>query len=229
MNTFVLYPDRRETSWGIRYLLFEVAILPRLLAAGNLLLGLPVSVTWLNVIIFSINVLAVLIIFRRFLMLTLKHALSQTWQILGSALLGLGLYWLLSLLLGLVFMATVPGFVNVNDSNVMEMAVQDFIPMAVSTVLLVPVGEELLFRGALFGGFYPHHPKAAYVLSILGFCFAHISSYIGAYPMPTLLLCFVQYIPAGFCLAWAYRRSGSILTPILMHAVINAAGMLAMR
>jgi len=229
MNAFSVYPDRRETSWAIRYLLFEVAILPRLLTAANILLGSPVSVTWLNVIVFSINALAVLIIFRRFLKHTLRHVPAQAGRTLGAVLLGLALYWGLMFALSLVFLALAPDFVNINDSNIVGMVSQDFVPMVISTIVLVPVAEELLFRGALFGGFYPHHPKAAYVLSILGFSFVHVTTYIGFYPWHTLLLCFLQYIPAGFCLAWAYRHSGSILSPIIMHSVINAVGMLAMR
>lgn len=229
MNVLSIYPDRRETSWAIRYLLFEVAILPRLLTVANVLLGSPVSMTWLNVMLFSINFIAALLIFRRFLNRTCRNIPAQARRILGTVFPGLILYWALLFGLSLLFMATVPDFVNVNDSNILGMASRDFIPIAVSTVVLVPVSEELLFRGALFGGFYPRHPKVAYILSITAFSFVHIYSYIGIYPWQTLLLCFLQYIPAGFCLAWAYRRSGSILTPIIMHAVINAVGMLAMR
>ena len=229
MNVLSIYPDRRETSWAIRYLLFEVAILPRLLTVANVLLGSPVSVTWLNVMLFSINTIAVLLIFHRFLRNTWRTSTAQVKGITISVLLGLSLYWVSLFALSLLFMTMAPDFVNVNDSNILGMATQDFIPIAVSTVVLVPVAEELLFRGALFGGFYPRHPKVAYILSITAFSFVHIYSYIGIYPWQTLLLCFLQYIPAGFCLAWAYRRSGSILTPIIMHAVINAVGMLAMR
>ena len=44
-----------------------------------------------------------------------------------------------------------------------------------------------------------------------------------------LLLCFVQYLPAGLCLGWAYARADSIFAPTLMHMIINLIGMLAMR
>jgi len=45
----------------------------------------------------------------------------------------------------------------------------------------------------------------------------------------TLFLCFLQYLPAGFALAFCYRRSGSIFAPILVHMVVNQTGMLLMR
>ena len=44
-----------------------------------------------------------------------------------------------------------------------------------------------------------------------------------------LLLCFLQYIPAGIALGWAYVRSGSILTPILIHTLVNAIGVAILR
>ena len=44
-----------------------------------------------------------------------------------------------------------------------------------------------------------------------------------------LALCLLQYLPAGLCLAVAYEKSDSILCPILMHTVINAIGVYAMR
>ena len=42
-----------------------------------------------------------------------------------------------------------------------------------------------------------------------------------------LLLCFIQYLPAGYCLCFAYRRSGTIISPIIVHAVVNAMSMIA--
>ena len=45
----------------------------------------------------------------------------------------------------------------------------------------------------------------------------------------TLLLCFLQYLPAGYCLAWCYANTGTIVTPILMHMIVNAYGISAMR
>jgi len=45
----------------------------------------------------------------------------------------------------------------------------------------------------------------------------------------TIILCFLQYLPAGFALAWCYRRSGSIFASILVHMTVNQMGMLLMR
>ena len=70
---------------------------------------------------------------------------------------------------------------------------------------------------------------AAYVVSALCFCLPHVSAYIGSYEWTVLVLCFVQYLPAGLMLAWSYEKSNTIFTPILIHTIINAFGIYAMR
>ena len=35
-------------------------------------------------------------------------------------------------------------------------------------------------------------------------------------------MAFLQYLPAGLCLAWAYTKADTIFAPILIHAIINA-------
>ena len=89
--------------------------------------------------------------------------------------------------------------------------------------------EELLYRGIFFGGLYNRNRIVAFVVSTLIFAVIHVTSYVGYYPPVTLLLCFLQYIPAGIALAWAWMKSGSIITPIVMHMIINAIGITAMR
>ena len=54
-------------------------------------------------------------------------------------------------------------------------------------------------------------------------------NYVGVYSLPHLLLAYAQYIPAGLMLAWAYRKSGSIFAPMLIHATINAISLFSLR
>ena len=35
-------------------------------------------------------------------------------------------------------------------------------------------------------------------------------------------MAFLQYLPAGLCLAWAYTKADTIFAPILIHAAVNA-------
>ena len=101
--------------------------------------------------------------------------------------------------------------------------------MLIGTVLLVPITEEALFRGLLFGTLYRKSAVLGYVLSTLIFAAVHVVGYIGTQDAVSLLISLIEYLPAGLVLGWAYARSGTIWTPILIHAVVNFIGMSALR
>ena len=88
-------------------------------------------------------------------------------------------------------------------------------------VILVPLVEEVLYRGLIFRNLYRSSQVAAYLVSMAAFAAIHVLAYIGSESVTTLVLCFLQYLPAGLCLAYAYRKSDTILAPILMHIAIN--------
>ena len=60
-----------------------------------------------------------------------------------------------------------PDFSNVNDTSIMELTQQNYTLMAIGTVLLVPVVEETLYRGVVFGSLYKRSRVAAYTVSTL--------------------------------------------------------------
>ena len=145
------------------------------------------------------------------------------------ALAGLFLYFALNSLFTMLIVAFRPDFFNVNDRNIASLAQEHYLLMVLGTVVLVPVTEELLYRGVVFSALQKANPILAYALSILLFSAIHVIGYVGTYHWSALLLCLLQYIPAGFCLAWVYQQSGSIFTPILLHATINAIGIFSVR
>lgn len=220
---------KNETRIGWVYLVFQLLVLPSLLVSGNRLLGAPFSDMALNFAMYVINFAAVAVIFHNFLLSSLRLSLGNPFRWLRSAVLGFGIYYIGTLLFGLVIGKLYPGFSNVNDANIIILSKQNYVLMELGTVLLVPVAEETLYRGLIFQGLQRTNRVAAYIVSIAVFCAIHVVGYIGLYDPLLLLLCFVQYIPAGFALAWAYERADSIWAPILMHIAINQIGMLSMR
>ena len=129
----------------------------------------------------------------------------------------------------MIILVIYPEFSNVNDDTISVMVQQNFPLMVIGTVVLVPITEELLFRGLIFRGIYNRSRFWAYAISAVAFSLPHVVGYIGMFDPLLLLLCFVQYLPAGLCLSWAYARADSIFAPVLMHMVINLIGMFAMR
>lgn len=220
-------PTRKETILAMLYLALELLVIPSVLVIVNMLLPQPLNDARLNLVFFILNFVSVGLILRKFIRKELTAI--QPGELLGSALKGLLAYWAMSYFVTLFILVINPDFANINDSSVAGMVRQDFLVSVIGTVILVPPCEELLFRGVIFGALYNRRPVAAYMVSALCFSAVHLLGYIGLYPWDTLLLCFLQYIPAGIALAWAYVRSGSILAPIIMHTVVNAMGIATMR
>ncbi len=219
----------REITLGWACLLLQLFCLPTLLSLINRLLPNPLSEALLNLTYFIISFICVLGVFHKCLWKSLQAAVKQPWRTFRSAFLGFALYQVSNYLLSLGIHAWMPDFSNVNDNAIFSMSRDYFGAVAVGLILLVPITEETLYRGLVFQSLYVKRPIAAYLLSALLFASIHVMGYIGQFPPLQLLLCLLQYLPAGFCLAWAYVKAGTICAPILIHIAINQIGVTAMR
>lgn len=220
---------KKEGIWGLAYFAFQLVALPSFLVLINNILPTSLSEAQLNFVFFALNFIFVTVICHRFLIENLKCALSAPKRCLQAAGAGMGFYWIGSYVVGIVILLLYPDFTNVNDDSIASLAQNNFALIAIGTVLLVPVTEETLFRGIIFGGLYKKSPVVAYIVSILSFSALHIIGYIGFYEPMHLLMCLLQYIPAAFCLCWAYTRADSIWAPILIHTINNVIAILSMR
>ena len=229
MRNLSIATTRRERAFGFAYLPVQILLLPVLLVQGNLILGNPLPPSTLNFILFALDFLCVTVILRRFLWQSLRKALSAPWQLLRYAGAGLLLYWIGSFVVNYIIITVYPEFSNVNDASISQLTKENYTLMSIGTVLLVPVTEESLYRGLIFGSIYKRNRIVGYAVSALIFAAMHVIGYIGSFEPIHLLLCFLQYIPAGLCLAWAYVMADTIWAPILIHIAINQMGVLTMR
>lgn len=98
---------------------------------------------------------------------------------------------------------------------------EDLGPTAIQVLLIVvaaPLGEEVCFRGFLFGGLRERLPRlAAALTSALIFGGLHATTGISAVP-PLIFF--------GFVLALLYERTGSIVPGILLHMLNNSVALL---
>lgn len=93
-----------------------------------------------------------------------------------------------------------------------------FILMA---VVLAPLAEELFFRGMLFPAFARRMGVwAAILLSALLFAVLHVGTGATGDLAPNAILAGLIF-PLGVLLAWIYHRRGTLLAPIIVHAVFN--------
>lgn len=214
---------------GFIYYILQLIVIPAILVVVNMVLPKPFSEAAINFAFFAVNFVAVILIFRKFLLSNLRIALARPWFTLRYAGIGLIIYFVGTSLITTLATRISPEFMNINDQSIMLMVQDHFAIMVIGTVFLVPVAEEVFYRGLMFRQLFDRHPVIAYIVSMVVFSIVHIAGYVGMADGLTLVLCFFQYLPAGFALAWCYHRSGSIFTSILVHMAVNQVGMLAMR
>lgn len=89
--------------------------------------------------------------------------------------------------------------------------------LIISSLSIVPVFEELLFRGLLQSTLtaYLARPWASIALTSMAFAAMHPGTH------------FFGIFALSCCLGYAYEKSGSILRPIFIHVLFNSASVLA--
>ena len=228
-NESVVTMSPQEQRVGLVFLALQLLILPRLIRFSVQLLFPASGIAEQKFAVVLLEFVAALVLFRHFWMSSVKTLIAQPGQALLICGVGFLAYHLMTSQLSVWTYALVPHFSNINDGQVSDLLNQNFPLITFSTVFLVPVVEESLHRGLVFGSLLKKSTMAAYLVSVPVFCSIHVLSYLGDYPLDILLVCFVQYIPAGICLSWAYQKSGTILAPITIHAFINALGIFSVR
>jgi uncharacterized protein len=89
--------------------------------------------------------------------------------------------------------------------------VSDNLGAVISTCILAPVLEEMLFRGVLLRSFLVQHTRwAAISFSALFFGAAHLNLYQ-----------FILAFALGLLLGWLFERSRSLIPCIALHAAVN--------
>ena len=221
--------SRGEKIRGWLYMAFSLLALPALLQIFNTKLADPLSDTELNFAYYCVNFLAVCSIFRSFLRDSLVAAWRDLWNFVQAVVLGYAAYWACSRCVDTLMSYLLPGFHNINDSAITGMAHANYTLMVIGVVILVPLAEEVLYRGLIFRNLYRSSQVAAYLVSMAAFAAVHVLGYLGTESIGTLAVCFLQYLPAGLCLAWTYTKADNIFAPIAVHALVNAIAIGAVR
>lgn len=221
-------PTEQEKLLGWVYLAIEMLVLPSAITLlGENFGGFDAGVT--NFIYYLTNAVACVLIFREALGCSLLRAGERFGRLLGTALVCFLMLLGANQLVSAAARVLIPSFLNANDAAVTAMVMCHPFLMAVGLILLVPVAEECLFRGLLFGGFYQKNRMGAYLLSVVCFAMVHVVGYIGSADPLTLFVCFLQYVPPGIILAYSYEKTGSLYAPMLIHGAVNAGSLLALR
>lgn len=214
-------PKSQETVGGFCYLAFQLLLLPELLTLLNQYLSVPLGEAELSFVFYTINFIAVLLIFHDFLSNAATQAVRHPAYLCQAVILGLAAYYACKLATNRLIGLLVPGFSNYNDSAIAVMGQENRLLVIIGTVLLVPTVEECFYRGLIFRNLYGKSHWAAYLVSMLAFALVHILGYAGQYTPLEMLMAVLQYLPAGLCLAWSYTKADTIFAPIAIHCAVN--------
>jgi membrane protease YdiL (CAAX protease family) len=121
-----------------------------------------------------------------------------------------------------VYLVFVMAYVALIGEPEQEDFADDLGPLWVQILLIAiaaPIGEEVCFRGMLFGGLRERLPMwAAALISAAVFGLLHVTTGISVVP---------PLIAFGFLLALLYERTGSIVPCILLHMLNNSVALTA--
>lgn len=223
-------PSRREQLGGWIYLPFYIFLLPVILTAIYIMMGhtglSAEDQIQMNLIYGILNFLILGFIFRKYLNESARQAFSRPGRFLIAILGGLAIYFFGSSAMASLSDYLIPGMENVNDAEIAELMNNGRLEMLIFTVALAPITEELIFRGLIFSSIYPRSRFWAYAVSICLFSLVHVLGYVGSYPLAMLGVCFLEYLPASFGLAWAMEFSGTIWANIGVHMLANTLAMI---
>jgi len=93
-------------------------------------------------------------------------------------------------------------------------------------IFLMPIAEELLFRGLLFGTVKQTSRPFAYGLTVLIFCLSSVWPLAVTAGDARYIWNALEYLPMALSLCWCYDKGGSIFSPIVLHWVIHAITLL---
>ena len=212
--------SRAATVAGWCYLPFYLFLLSYLIQYAAALLGLHLSALTVNLIYFAVNLAAVLIIFHDFL--RQRFFGPGFWNFVQALILGFVLYYAVTWAVRFALDKLVPGYTIYNNETVSGLVLANRYAMMFVTIILAPIIEESLIRGLVFGSLHRTSRVLAYAVSCFLFVFMHNWQYFALYPVGSVLLSCLPYIPAAIALGWVYEKASTIWAPITLHALINA-------
>lgn len=114
-----------------------------------------------------------------------------------------------------------------NDAVIRALVRQHPVLLWLFVAALAPMYEEVLFRRGIYGRFAEAgRPRLGMAISAALFAFAHEIPGSGEGGVAAGLVLWSAYAVMGAVFAWTYRRTGTLWSAILAHALHNALSLL---
>ena len=204
------------------YLLVMPLLLERLFSLAETLLGLRIEPGFRNALYYYVLFAVTLIIFHRFLALTSSRFFDSPGRSLTALFFSLLVFYGANELMYRVLSLFFANRPNLNDTTIIAQVSAAPRTTALIIIFLAPFVEEVLFRGLVFGCLKEASRIAAYIVSAALFSLLHVWTFALWQWDVTYLILALQYLVPGLVFAWAFDRSGTLWTSILLHAIVNA-------
>ena len=227
-RSFSVIMSKRELILGLCFLPFYLILLSLGLQLLLRAIGLEPDAALLNGCYYVVCIVAVALIFHRFLRDNLRLMRKRWAVVLRTVPILLIAYLMLTTVVNLIILSILPDFANQNNDALLSiMGVRPALVVILS-VLLAPVIEETLFRGLIFGGLRRFGRLPAYAVTMLFFSAIHVVSFLGMLTPLETVLSLVQYVPATLILCAIYEYTDTIYAPMLLHSAVNLVACLTM-
>lgn len=204
------------------YLLVLPLLAGRIFSIAGVLLDVEIGPTTANNIYYYALFVIVLLLFHSFLAHTTGRFLSGANRAMGTFCISLLVFYGANELFYRVTNVLFNSRVNLNDTPIAAQIDSAARLTVLIIVFLAPFIEEVMFRGLVFGCLREKSRILAYAVSCVLFAFLHIWTLaLSGWSWSCLILA-LQYLVPGLVFAWAFDNSGTLWTPILLHATVNA-------
>lgn len=215
---------RPEAVRGWIFFACYVGVFPLLMGVIQRRIGGEIPVAEANVVYYLLSAVLVFLVFWTFLRQSWRFLLDWLPENLFAFVTGLAAAGVLHFL---VMRLPYP-VENPNRYSYPEQFALSPAATVVILAVLMPLVEEILFRGLLFGSVRRSSRPLAWVLSAGSYAFYCVWQFIFTWDGVDLryLLLSVQYLPMSLACTWAYDNGGSVWTPAALHAAVNLFGLI---
>ena len=210
------------TIFFVVYLLVMPLLAQRLFALFELLLDTQIGAELQSALYYYLLFAVTLLIFHRYVGHTTSRLLDNLDRAAITLFLGLLIFYGANELLYRVFHVFFHSRANLNDVTIAAQVNAAPRTTALIVIFLAPFVEEVLFRGLVFGCLREKSAVVGYAVSALLFAFLHVWTFALSSWDVSYLTLMLQYLAPGLVFTWAYDRSGTLWTSILLHAAANA-------
>ena len=179
-----------------------------------------------NLVFCSVFSILTIIVLKKFIKKSFM-AFKGNWKkdLFWASTTGIVTLYVIQYAIGLLFFLFMPESTSANQDVIVEMMQTDIIPIFITTVILAPVLEELIFRGIIFNSLYQKNRIFAHFFSSFLFGFMHIYSALFNGEIGQLLY-LIPYGVMGLVFSFVYEKKGNIIVPIYLHLLNNLISIL---